>query len=116
MAYLSHLKFIFVFVVTCLLGIVSVSTDGAQVQKRNVFTWEQALSHLNKKVRNTCNAKGIRSEDTTGRTAFVDKDDFNGGYYVVIDWDYSPRGRHEIFHTSKETYENCIIEVSDIER
>lgn len=37
---------------------------------------------------------------------FIDKNDFEGGYYVVIDWDYSLRGRHEIYHTAKRPTKN----------
>lgn len=113
MSYISQIKFLPIFALTCALGIVFVNSTDVKVPKKDFFTWEEAVARLDKRVESICNAKNIRSEDTTGRTAFVDKDDFNGGYYVVIDWEYSLRGRHEIFHTNKATYEKCIIEVED---
>lgn len=47
---------------------------------------------------------------------FIKKDEFRGGYEVVIDWDYSPRGKHEIIMHGKAEYERCVREVGEAER
>lgn len=78
-----------------------------------VFTREEAVSHLGKTVKDRC-AKNFGK--TSGRTMYVDEGDINGGYFVVIDWDYSFRGNHEIFSTSKSYYKKCVIEAGSFER
>ena len=83
-----------------------------------VFTQAEAKLHLYKKVqsRNSCNARSVDVMDTRGRTVLIMKNDWQGGYTVAIDWEYSIRGRHEIISYDKAGYERCIVEVGESEQ
>lgn len=94
-------------------GITKAISNSAAQNKG--FTKEEAILHLHKKVQSLCNAKSVNVKDTKGRTVFIDKSDWNDEYSVVIDWDYSIRGRHELLWYSKEEYKRCVIEVGEAE-
>ena len=79
------------------------------------FTREEGISHLHKKVRSLCNADFVSVEETKGKTVFVDERR-EGKYSVVIDWDYSIRGKHELIWYDKKEYEKCIVEMSEAEQ
>ena len=111
-----RIKYFAFFLLTFAVGSLAGEKIKNFSPQYNGFTKEEALSHLNKKVKSVCNAKFVKSEQTSGRTAFIDEDDFRGGYLVVIDWDYSLRGKHEIIHFAKAEYERCVIEVGEAER
>ena len=106
------------FLITFALGFGAAETAGNFEIQENGFTRNEAESHLYKRVQslNSCNAKSVDVKDTDGRTVFIDKHDGDNGYSVAIDWDYSIRGRHEIFLYDKTTFEKCIIEVGESEQ
>ena len=95
------------------MGMISVAFVNVESKEMKVFTREEAITHLNASVRSICNASFVLSKGTKGKVASINKDDFIGGYLVVIDWEHSLRGRHEIIHTAKETFEKCFVKVGE---
>jgi hypothetical protein len=112
----SCIKCFALFFITFALGFGINKLNNSSNSNIEVFSKEQAISHLNKKVQSLCNAKTVSVEDTKGRTVFVDKNDWRGDYSVVIDWEHSIRGKHELIWNDKENYQKCIVEVGEIEQ
>ena len=113
---LSFIKYIALFFITFALGFGVNKLSKSSSLHIEVFSKEQAILHLNKKVQSLCNAKTVSVEDTKGRTVFVDKNDWRGDYSVVIDWEHSIRGKHELIWYDKENYQKCIVEVGEVEQ
>ena len=113
---ISSIKYLAVVIVTFAISFGITKAIGNFAAQNKGFTKEEAKSHIHKKVQNLCNAKSVNVKDTKGRTMFIQKDDWNGAYFVVIDWDYSIRGRHELLWYSKEEYEKCVVEVGEAEQ
>ncbi len=110
-----RIKYFAFFLLTFAVGSLAGEKIKTFSPQYDSFTKEEALSHLNKKVKSLCNAKFVSFEQTSGRTVFI-KDDFRGGYNVAVDWDYSLRGKHEIILADKIEYERCIVEVGEAEK
>lgn len=115
MSKISYIKYLAIFFLTFSSSFGLTKTIGNSARENKGFTREEAMSHLHKKVQSLCNAKFVDVKDTKGRTMFIDKKDWNDEYLILIDWDYSIRGRHELIFYSKEEYQNCIIEVGESE-
>lgn len=78
----------------------------------NVFSKTEAIGHFHKNVKSLCNSDYVRIADTNGRTVSVERNRRNE-YNVVIDWEYSPRGRSETIWYDKKVYEKCIREIKE---
>jgi len=78
----------------------------------NVFSKAGAIGHLHKNIKSLCNSDFVRIADTNGKTISVENDPGND-YVLVIDWEYSPRGRSETIRYDKKVYEKCIREIEE---
>lgn len=107
------LKSVPVFALTCALGIALTNSAFNRSRAAKGFSLEEARSHLHKQVRFNiiCQSCPLKNEQTTGRTASVQKRDSDGQYEIAIDWDVSFRGKHEVLLLDKESYERVVIEV-----
>ncbi len=110
----SHLKYLTFFIFTFSLGFGLTKAGSNLNIQNNGFSQEEAISHLYKKVQSLCNAKFVSVEETKGETSLVNN--LNGEVFVLVHWDYSLRGRHELIWYSKEEYEKCLVEVGEVER
>jgi|GEM_PF-4725923 len=107
-------KLVAIFLLCLGFGVVAANLSQTSLSvSPDVFTREEALLRIGKKVVSRCAAQGIDPTQTTGRTMHVEKSEFYNGYVIAIDWDYSPLGKHEIIHTTKDSYLRCIQEVGE---
>lgn len=97
------------FAVSFLLAL-GLTNSFKQISARQTkgFTAEEARSHLNKKVQSLCNAKNVRAEETKGKVEFLNRDDWDGQIKLLIHWENSLRGKHELIYTDKDSFDKCV--------
>ena len=111
---LSFVKYLSMFAITFVLGFGLTNAFINLKVQNNGFGREEAISHLNKKVQSLCNAKSVSANETQGRTALTEN--LSGENLILIDWNYSFRGKPELIWYGKEEYEKCVVEVGEAER
>lgn len=100
-------------VLTFALGFGLTQAIHSFASKRKGFTFEEARTHLHKRVRwiYKCQTCPVKSEQTTGRTIFFEDWHSQEEYFIAIDWDVSIRGKHEVIFFDKGSYEKDIVEI-----